>query len=249
MPTFIEYAARHNYEIVVGTGEAAGRPPAWGKVLLLQRLLREYDFVLWLDADIIIIDSSVDVASIVPQTACQALAIITHGLNLGTSPCTGVWALRGTDLSHRFLSEVWAQEDLIDHEHWEQTAALRTLGWAESPPYRKVTKTQWDESTHYLSEEWDMLPLCPIGYTPGFIRHYGGMPNAKRRMEMRTDLAGIAASRYTGIAKVHHLLRFELGRVGRAVQQNEEMSERLRQIRRLMNDPIGVLKRRLLAHY
>lgn len=240
MPTFIEYAGRHNYEIVVGTGESAGRPPYWGKVLLLQRVLRVYDFVLWLDADVVILDGSVDMASIVPETAFQALALVLEDPP-DPYPCNGVWALRNSEMSHRFLSEVWGQEDLIDHKFPEQAAALRTLGWSLVSPWRKVNQTQWDEATYYLPEEWDMLPVYPIGYARGFIRHYAEMPYAVRLIEMRTDLARIAASRNTGLAKVPPLLRYQLGRVGRAV----EIQKPLEKVRHLKDDPRGVLQRRL----
>lgn len=214
MPTFIEYSARNDYDVIVGTGDSCGRPPSWGKVLLLQRLLGDYDFVLWLDADVVILDSSMDLERTVPESAFQALPLVGHGWNQGPYPNFGVWALRRSEMSHRFLSEVWAQDDLIDHANWEQAAALRTLGWLEWP-FRKVTPTRWDRGTYYLPEQWNMMPVHPIGYARGFFRHYGGMSNAQRLMEVRTDIAGLEVSQCAGVAKVRPLLRYQLGRVAR----------------------------------
>lgn len=49
------YCKHHGYDFVehVGTLDPS-RPPSWSKILLLQRLVGKYDWVLWTDADVMI---------------------------------------------------------------------------------------------------------------------------------------------------------------------------------------------------
>jgi hypothetical protein len=190
LPSLAHYAARHRYDLVVGDGNAQGRPPSWGKIPLLQRLLTTYDFVLWIDADAVILDSSVDVETVIPADAFQALAITTGWPSWGTCPCCGVWAFRAGPRAQKFLAKVWEHDDLVNHERWEQAAVERLIGWRTEVPLSKARPSEWDDGTFLLDEEWDMIPMFPIGYASGAIRHYAGWPSYRRRkFDMGTDLA------------------------------------------------------------
>jgi hypothetical protein len=184
-----EYARRHHYELVVGVGDAKGRPPSWGKVPLLQRLLQHHDFVVWIDADAFILDASVDIATIIPTGAFQAFVVAALSPDKGTAPSMGVWALREGDRAQQFLEQVWQQDDLISHRLWEQAAVMRLIGWTTELPFTKERPSEWDEGTHFLDEEWNMVPQLPIGFAAGRIRHYAGWTNRRRAFEMATDLA------------------------------------------------------------
>lgn len=72
--TFRRYADLHGYDLVIGEGESRGRPPSWGKVLLIRDLLDRYDEVLWIDSDAIILDASADISDVVPGSAYIAMA-------------------------------------------------------------------------------------------------------------------------------------------------------------------------------
>jgi hypothetical protein len=196
-PNLHDYAQRHDYEIVVGTGASEGRPPSWGKVPLLQRLLASYEFVLWIDADAIFLDASIDIETVVPKDAYQAFAKTSLWPEVGGEPypCLGVWALRAGERTQRFLAAVWEQEDLSEHRWWEQAAAMRLLGWTTEFPPVKVSASEWDEGTFVLDEEWDMLPVLPIGYSPGRIRHYADWSYRRRAFDMGTDLAALRGAR------------------------------------------------------
>src|SRR5262249_6806351 len=127
MPTFVDYARRHGYDLMTDVPMAFDRPHSWLKVPLLQQILERYDFVLWLDADAIIVDAEVDIETVVPRDAFQAFVVMDNGA--GAGPCLGVWALRSGDRSRRFLREVWAQEHLVNHKWWEQAAVMQLMGW------------------------------------------------------------------------------------------------------------------------
>src|SRR5579885_478075 len=164
LPTFADYARRHDYDLVVGNFDSHGRPPAWGRIPLLRRLLDSYDIVVWVDVDVVILDPRLDIADELPENAFQALVVAKRQSD--QIPLAGVWVMRADARSRSFLDALWAQEDLVHHRLCEQAAAMRLLGWTTELPFRKERATDWDAGTAELSEEWNMVPLHPIGYSP-----------------------------------------------------------------------------------
>jgi galactosyl transferase GMA12/MNN10 family len=195
LPTFEEYARQHGYDVITGVGDPLGRPWSWAKVPLLKRLLQSYDFALWIDADAIIVDGSVDIETEIPADAFHAFVV--HETGAGPSPCCGVWGLRSGERTQSFLDAVWQQEDLIDHRWWEQAAVMRLLGWRTEFPLAKERSTPWDDGTFVLSGEWDVIPRPALGrpYSPARIRHYGDATTERRLFEMRTDMAQLRGNR------------------------------------------------------
>lgn len=143
LQSFSSYAERHRYDLVVGDGDSYGRAPSWGKVPLLQRLLTTHDFVVWIDADALILDASVDLEEVVPASAFQAYAVTQMVPATGASPCMGVWALRAGQPAQDFLAAVWEQDEFINHP-WEQAAVRRLTGWSNEPPRAKTHASEWD---------------------------------------------------------------------------------------------------------
>jgi hypothetical protein len=179
LSTIRPYARRHGYEVVIGEGDSQGRPPAWAKVPLIGSLLQEYDEVLWLDADLVILDGSVDIAAVVPDTAFQALVEMqSDGHRV---PNTGVWFLRASERAQDFLAEIWASTDFINHKWWENAAAVHLLGYELDPGRGPVADSIWMSGTHWLPEEWNSLTIAH-GLGPARIRHYASTDN-KRRVE------------------------------------------------------------------
>jgi hypothetical protein len=93
LPTFKRYAELHGYDLQIVPCTSYGRPPPWGKIPALQKLLITYSDVLWLDADVVVISPEEDVASLVPSTSIQALTVHVNR-NRSLVPNTGVWLLR-----------------------------------------------------------------------------------------------------------------------------------------------------------
>lgn len=191
-PTFEDYAERHGYDLLTEAPDFGSRPPSWWKVPLLRESLRRYDFVLWIDADAIIVDSTVDIEAEVPGRAFQAFVVMNCGA--GPTPCLGVWALRSSARAERFLDALWEQNDLTGHKWWEQAAAMRLLGWTIDPPLVKERTTEWDAGSFELAPEWDVIPKFAGTYRAR-IRHYGADTTRRRLIEMRTDLAEVRSHR------------------------------------------------------
>jgi hypothetical protein len=159
LPRIERYAARHGYDVVVGDGtNREGRPASWSKVILLQRQLARYEACLWMDADLLIVDDSLDVGAEVPPAAAQAVACHSAP-HCGTVPNFGLWFVRAQALP--FLDLVWELEVFWDHVWWEQAAALVLLGYAglERNYITHLRETKWKKSLHFLRKCWNSHPL------------------------------------------------------------------------------------------
>jgi len=123
------------YTLIVAGADVIdrSRPPAWSKILALQAHLGSYDYVLFVDVDVLVMNGAVRIEDLVgpprpppapPAGVAEAFAAAAaaaspavpadlvisedwNGLN------TGVFVLRNSPWSHALLAEMWAQEQLV----------------------------------------------------------------------------------------------------------------------------------------
>lgn len=184
------YARRHGYDLHLHTKVLdSSRPAPWSKIVALRRLQRDYDLLLWLDADLIVIDGRTDIAGELEDG--RFLYLVEHATKEGRMANSGVMMLRTGSECERFLDEVWAQEDLIRHTWWENAAICRLLGYELDPP-RPAGSTPWRERTKLLPGRWNSIPDAPSPRPR--IRHYPGYSLKTRAAFMARD-AGLATLR------------------------------------------------------
>jgi hypothetical protein len=177
--SFGPFARRHGYDLHLHAGPfETKRPAPWSKITLLADLLSRYEQVLWLDSDLVIVDPREDLPP------ADFMALVQHDAKDGLMPNTGVWMLRASDESRAFLDEVWAQEDLIDHQWWENAAVCRLLGY-ELDPVRPGRATAWLERTTFLDPRWNSIRDAPAKHAR--IRHYPGYSVRTRKAFMWRD--------------------------------------------------------------
>jgi hypothetical protein len=191
LTTVMPYARRHGWEVhLCPLVLAPERPPAWSKIVALQRLQRDYDLLLWLDADLMVVDGREDIAAELEPG--PFLYLVEHTTKEGRLPNTGVMMLRTGEDCARFLEEVWAQEDLIGHQWWENAAVSRLLGYELDPP-RPAASTEWSERTRWLPRRWNSIP--DDRDPEPRIRHYPGYAPRTRAAFMARDLVTAAMRR------------------------------------------------------
>lgn len=152
-PLFQGYASKHGWDFFIPCLDQFSiwreRHPelgyAWLKIPLIIRLLEIYEFVLWIDADVVIVDDSVcltDVASDAP------MSMVVHNVEAGTHPNTGVWLLRkdarsiieSVDIRTRLPWRIkrWYEQAAL-HRHFgadllsKVITVPRTKDWGELP--------------------------------------------------------------------------------------------------------------------
>jgi hypothetical protein len=183
--SFRPYAARHGYSLELHTEIVdPTRPAPWSKIVLLRRLAEEYDLLLWLDADLVIVDRSRDIADELEDG--RFLYLAEHQTKEGRMPNSGVMLMRGGEQTAGFLDEVYAQEDLIDHRWWENAAICRLLGYSLDPVGPGTPTPLLTRHTKLISSRWNSIRDAPA---PGaYIRHYPGYSLKVRAAFMARDL-------------------------------------------------------------
>lgn len=185
--SFRPYAKRHGYDLHLHTeGVDDSRPLPWSKVRLLQRLQDDYDVLLWLDADLVIVDQRVDLAG--ELDPARFLGLVEHQVAGGRFPNSGVMALQTGPACRAFLEDVWAQDDLVEHRWWENAAICRLLGYELEPVVRPGAPTALrTNDLQLLDARWNAIHDAPVRRPR--IRHYPGYRPQVRAAFMLRDLA------------------------------------------------------------
>lgn len=184
--SFSPYADRHGFDLHLHTEPFAhSRPTPWSKIPILRGLLERYETVVWLDSDLVIMDPRPDLGSLLPPG--RFLGLVEHKTNEGAMPNSGVLVLRAGDPAREFLDQVWAQEDLIEHQWWENAAICRLLGYELAPSVRLGNPTPLlKDHTALLDGRFNSIPDAPA--RKPVIRHYPGYSPRVRGVLMARDL-------------------------------------------------------------
>jgi len=152
--------------------------------VFLRELAERYELLLWLDADLVIVDRSLDIASELEEG--RFLYLVEHTTAEGRMPNTGVMMLRGGPRTVSFLDEVYAQNDLIDHRWWENAAVCRLLGYDLDPVGPGEPTELLSRYTKLISPRWNAIRNAPTAHPR--IRHYPGYSLKVRGAFMARDL-------------------------------------------------------------
>lgn len=170
------YARRHGYELNLRTRLAdQPRPPSWMRVPILRELVERYELVVWLDADIVIVDGRDDIAAELDDD--RFLYLAEHRKDDSQMPNAGVMMLRGGEQAANFLDQLWAMDQYVDHQWWENAAICELLGYELDPP-RPGRQTPLLEHTKIISSRWNTI--VGDGVRRARIRHFAGYKTRTR---------------------------------------------------------------------
>lgn len=159
-PTYLAYGRRWGWDVVLSTEDLGeGRPPAWAKVRLIQELLHRYATVWWIDSDAILVDLERDITA--ELQAGRDFHVAFHAQPDGRDnpiPNSGVMLIQRSPWSTDFLSRLWAQEQFIQHNWWENAALLHLLGYSLDPPF--PCSGDFDPHVGTLSADWNSVPVA-----------------------------------------------------------------------------------------
>lgn len=154
IPTLQLYAQNHQYDLFVPSDSFFSEttkqlPPAWWKIDIIQYLLKQYDRVLWIDADVIICRFENDISESLDNST--DFGLVVHETPDGQIPNSGVWLLNPSCLNwlehmksytHFKRSECW----------WEQAALLHLMGINPDDSVIKIpekTNLSWTSLDYY----------------------------------------------------------------------------------------------------
>jgi|UPI000581AF24 hypothetical protein len=185
LPNQQAYADRHGYVLIDGSDVLdVSRPPAWSKIPAVLRLLRQEekhepntlkmrstidcDWVWWLDADVVIMNSSIALEeSLLPQDPNLHL-IVTPDRRLTVN--SGSWLIRNDPWSHTFL-ESW----------WNQTSFVREPGLSlsgDNAAFGNLVARLLDDPEQ--SPHISIIPKCQLNSFGAFVPE---KPHVRRPLE------------------------------------------------------------------
>lgn len=137
----------------VGRGDF-GRPASWRKLIYIADCFATADEVLWLDADVAIVDSTKNIFDEFPRDTAQGMARHPNPDHWNM----GVWLIRRQMLP--VLMEAAMQDHCI-HDNWWEQRAMNEL------------TARFNIPTRALGEEWNCWVGSPADVSPRF-RHACG---------------------------------------------------------------------------
>lgn len=155
LPLMHRYATRHGHTLAVAN-LVGDRPASWMKVDAIAKALKTSDVAVWLDADMVVVDSTRWIGDELPADMWHGL--VEHVTDCGEVPNCGAWVLRQQMLP--VLREVWQMTQYLDHPWWEQAAVLELLGYhvTAKPTAKRERPSDLYDRTHWLGAEWNDHP-------------------------------------------------------------------------------------------
>jgi len=190
-PTFEGYANRHGYEYIerILPVNAYPRPPAWFRIPVLQETLPAYDEVLCLGADMIVVDGSQDIATVMEDD--KLLGIVGHDTKWGFVPSTEMLYMRQAFLP--WLDKAWDLTQYRNHPWWDQAAINNLLGFDPGRyPLEHVRETELYRQTQFLPLEWHSHESYCRHPNPRFVEATHG--TLEWRKEVLTRYRGLLAA-------------------------------------------------------
>jgi len=167
------YAERHGYTLIDASEIIdRSRPPAWSKLLALKANLANFDYLMWIDTDTVIMNMGVKLEWIIDYATRDALASASkqpwdvllssdlHGPNVGT------FMVRNSEWTSWFLDEWWAQVQLADGKYvfeYEQRGIhylMDTHIWRSQYILRNAPKYPGDSKA--IVQHIKSIPQCAI---------------------------------------------------------------------------------------
>jgi hypothetical protein len=109
----MQYAAKNGYDLYDGSNWIdTSRPPAWSKIQAVKHLLTDEgcDWVMWADADTVIMNSDVRIEGFLPEDPNKDLLV---GSDNGGGYNSGVFLVRNTPWALKFLDDWWNMRSFV----------------------------------------------------------------------------------------------------------------------------------------
>lgn len=168
--TKMTYCMRHGYDYIDDESVYdKTRPIAWSKILLISKYLPKYDYVVWIDADAMIMDLSQKIEDKLQLMKGKDMMVISDWKMINT----GVIFVKNTPQVKEFLAVWYAQTDFLNSHNWEQDALVNI----HSTGYGNVHKVLHVNTHRYEAQ----IQSYTFAYKKGhFILHLAGYRSSKK---------------------------------------------------------------------
>lgn len=160
----INYCKKHNYDFIEDDSvydKNNNRGIPWSKVDLLLKYIDNYDYLVWMDADQLIMNDNIKLESIIEKYNNYYQIIGSDWI----MPNTGCWFVKNNDWSKQFLNKVLENEyDKNKYPdgrwgNWEQGSVINLIdrNILDSMKYIKITYPNELNSYYYNFNKTDFI--------------------------------------------------------------------------------------------
>jgi len=161
-----KYCDLHGFELINGHDQVDhSRPPAWSKLKAMDHYLHDYDYLVYIDMDVVIMNFHHNINDYIDLNPDKDFILTEDwsGVN------TGVWIAKNTLFTHWFLQTAWNQSQLLsDYSpagirypfEYEQRAfhyLLQTSLWQQ-----RRLETYKGGNSNELRDHFLTLPQCSM---------------------------------------------------------------------------------------
>jgi len=174
------------------------RAHAWSKIRVLQKYIKDYDYLIWIDADVLIMNQDRKIEDFIQLLPDDKFLLIGRDLNNLNSGVT-VW--RNCPLAVEFLEDVWNKTQYLNHEWWEQAAIIDLY---ESPKYKSGFEVI---PRKYISimNAFDFRIDPKVHWRPGdFCIHFAGIHHRGSLLQLQDMYSRFASSDPAGNLRIEN---------------------------------------------
>jgi hypothetical protein len=163
------YCNKHKYDFIDDESVYdSTRPPAWSKILLLEKYLPKYDYLVWIDGDTYIMNDEIKLEDLIKKLNPDDLDLMIANDYIKVN--TGVFFLKNTPFSIELLKEIYKLDDFVNNPKYgdyEQDSYIFLYNNNWKNMKNKVKVIEWTRKTEFNSYWYDYL----YGQ---FILHFAG---------------------------------------------------------------------------
>ncbi len=114
-----QYCNKHNYDLLESDISLdTTRPIPWSKIPFILNHLNKYDFIVWIDADIFIMNQEIKLEDLISKHLTSNIDIAMGSDNVMLN--SGFMMIRNTKYSELFLWEIYYNTQAQNGNNWEQ---------------------------------------------------------------------------------------------------------------------------------
>lgn len=166
-PNKQRYCDIHGYDFYFFTDKISSRPASWIKILYIQQVLSNYEWVLWSDADSYVVNGNRKIEEFTNDYNDLIVCEDDVGINFG------VFLIKNSDWSNWLLSEIW------DFKKYGNNALGTTTHFV--PRTQKI-------STYNTWEQTNLHSIVGL-HGENFCKNIQCLPEKGDHFNVRPDLA------------------------------------------------------------
>ena len=162
------YCERHGYDLITDQSVADDREPLWNKIRLIEKYLPDYDYIVWIDADMLIMKHEMTLEYLIHNYLVNKQLLVCK--DIGEYANTGFMLVKNTEYMLRLLNTIYSLPELAGNYH--EQGVLTTL-------YNRNVLNLHEHMVLVPILEQRLCNAAMCNYEPGdFLIHFLGIKNS-----------------------------------------------------------------------